>query len=214
VNTLESPVLLSQFQRVSFLDGTSVEFPIFRNLPRTGGVAVQTGTILGVGVAQPTTNVAHVTDEDPEEFTAEWNGRPSKSFTGVTATIVQAESATNDQITFNLKGPRPSPAAVAVGSVVPTDAAPASKQGDPVIVDLTLPKPKRTGGFAVQSGSLLTITVNGTTTNIVEISNCLGGIVEAEWNGRGIHTFRGVQTIVVDTHNARNDLVAIDNASH
>ena len=49
---LESRLLLSQSQRVSFPDGTSFVFPTFAHLPRTGGVSVQNGTVLGIGVGQ------------------------------------------------------------------------------------------------------------------------------------------------------------------
>jgi hypothetical protein len=207
VKPLESRLLLSQFQRVRFPDGTSVAFPTFNHLPRTGGVGVRTGTLVGIGVAQPTTNTVHVSDEGQEDFTGEWNGRPTRSFTGVTATVVQAESATNDRITFNLKGPRISPAAAAGGSFVPTDADPATEAGHSLQLSRL-----RTSGFAVQTGSLLTATVDNPTLNTVEISNYGAGVVRVEWNGGHVHSFKGVETIVVDTHNARNDLVAIDNA--
>jgi hypothetical protein len=207
VKPLENRLLLSQFQRVSFPDGASVVFPTFINLPRTGGVSMQTGSILGIGVAQPTTNMVHVTDNGRGSFTAEWNGRPTHSFTGITATVVQAESAPNDQITFKLKAPRTSPAAVAVISFVPTNADPATDAGHPLPSSAL-----RTSGKAVQTGSLLTITVDNPATNTVEISNYGAGTVHVEWNGGAVHSFNGVETIVVDTHIGRNDLIAIDNA--
>ena len=63
VKPLESRLLLSQSQKVSFPDGISIVFPIFMHLPRTGGVSAQTGTVLGIGVGQSTTNMVQVTDD-------------------------------------------------------------------------------------------------------------------------------------------------------
>jgi hypothetical protein len=72
----------------------------------------------------------------------------------------------------------------------------------------------RTSGVAVQSGSVLTVTVNKRTTNTVEISNSGGGAVAVEWNGGAVHSFAGIATIVVHTQNARKDLVALDDVTH
>jgi hypothetical protein len=66
----------------------------------------------------------------------------------------------------------------------------------------------------MQSGSILTVTVNKPTSNTVEISNNGGGAVEVEWNGGAVHSFTGVETIVVDTQKARNDLVALHDVTH
>ena len=60
VKPLESRLLLSR--QVSFPDGTSFIFRTFLRLPRTGGVSEQSGTILGIGVGQPTTNTVQVTE--------------------------------------------------------------------------------------------------------------------------------------------------------
>jgi hypothetical protein len=67
------------------------------------------------------------------------------------------------------------------------------------------------GGFAVQTGSELTVTVNRPNTNVVQLNNG-GGAVQAEWNGGPVHSFSGVETIVVDTRNARKDQVTLDDA--
>jgi hypothetical protein len=63
------------------------------------------------------------------------------------------------------------------------------------------------GGLAVQTGSELTVTVNRPTTNVVEFK--VDKVVEVEWNGGMIHSFTGVNTIVVNTRNARKDQVTL-----
>jgi hypothetical protein len=203
VKPLESRLLLSR--QVRFPDGTPFSFPAFPRLPRTGGVSEQSGTVLGIGVGQPTTNTVQVTDEGQGGIQAKWNGGPVHSLTGIQATVIQAQRARSNQIKFNLTSSRTSQAAVAVGLHVPTDAALASEGGHPL--------GRRTGGIAVQSGSLLTVTVNKRTSNTVAISTSGGGAVAVEWNGGAVHAFKGVATIVVDTQNARKNLVALDDVT-
>jgi hypothetical protein len=66
-------------------------------------------------------------------------------------------------------------------------------------------------GLAVQTGSLLTITVNGPRTNIVEIFSKQDPGVEVEWNGGAVHSFKGVTTIIVNTRNAStNEVILAD----
>jgi hypothetical protein len=67
------------------------------------------------------------------------------------------------------------------------------------------------GGLAVQTGSELTVTVNRPNSNVVQLNDS-GGAVQAEWNGGPVHSFSGVETIVVDTRNARKDQVTLDDA--
>jgi hypothetical protein len=207
VKRLESRVLLSR--QVRFPDGTSFSIPTFVRLPRTGGVSEQSGTVLNIGVGQPTTNAVQVTDEGQGHLRAEWNGGHVHSLTGIQATVVQTRRSRSNQITFRLTSPRTGPTAVAVGLHVPTDAALGSEGRHPLRVAL-----KRTSGVAVQSGSVLTVTVDKSTTNTVEISNRGGGAVEVEWNGGAVHSFKGVATIVVDTRKARENLVALDHVTH
>ena len=207
VKPLESRLLLSR--QVRFPDGTPFSFPAFPRLPRTGGVSEQSGTVLGIGVGQPTTNTVQVTDEGQGGIQAQWNGGPVHSLSGIQATVIQAQRAKSNEITFKLTSSRTGPAAVAVGLHVPTDTARANEGGHPLAV-----LGKRTSGIAVQSGSVLTVTVSKRTTNTVEISNNGGGAVEVEWNGGAGHSFTGVAKIVVDTRRARTDLVALDDVIH
>jgi hypothetical protein len=206
VKPLESRLLLSR--QLSFPDGTSIIFPTFNHLPRTGGVSEQSGTILGIGVGQPKTNRVQVTDDGQGGILAEWNGGPVHSFTSIKSTVIQAQRARNNQITFNLISPRTGPTAVAVGLHVPTDAALPREGAHPVNARIN-----RTSGVGVQSGSVLTVTVNKQTTNTVEISDSGGGAVAVEWNGGAVHSFAGVETIVVDTKNAGKDLIALDDVT-
>jgi hypothetical protein len=203
VKPLESRLLMSR--QVSFPDGSSFSFPTFLRLPRTGGVSEQSGTVLSIGVGQSTTNAVQVTDDGQGHIQADWNRGPVHSLTGIQATVIEAHRARSNQITFKLPSPRTSPTAVAVGLHVPTDTDLANEGGHPLSII-----GNRTSGIAVQSGSVLTVTVNKRTTNTVEISNIGGGAVEVEWNGGAAHSFTGVATIVVDTRRARTDLVALD----
>ncbi len=205
VKPLESRLLLSR--RVSFPDGTSFIFPTFTHLPRTGGVSEQSGTVLGIGVGQRKTNTVQVTEDGQGGIQAQWNGGPVHSFTGIRSSVIQTERSRSNQISFNLTSTRTSPTALAVGLQVPTDAALLSEGANPQ--KLRVPEARRTSGSAVQSGSVLTVIVDKRTTNTVEISNSGGSTVAVKWNGGAAHSFEGIATIVVDTQNARNDLVAL-----
>ncbi len=205
VKPLESRVLLSR--QVSFPDGTSFNFPTFLHLPRTGGVSEQSGTVLGIGVGQPKTNTVHVTDEGQGGIQAAWNGGHTHSLTGITSIVVQTERSRGNRITFNLTGSRTGPTAVAVGSQVQTDVDLPSAGAHPE--KLGAVEVRRTSGIGVQSGSVLTVTADKRTTNTVEISNSGGGAVAVDWNGGAVQSFAGIATIVVDTHHARKDLVAL-----
>jgi hypothetical protein len=162
---------------------------------------------VSIGVGQSTTNTVQVTDDGQGHIQADWNRGPVHSLTGIQATVIQAQRATSNRITFKLTSPRTGPTAVAVGLQVRADTDLANEGGHPLIIG------KRTSGIAVQSGSVLTVTVNKPTKNTVAISNIGGSAVEVEWNGGAIHSFTGVATIVVDTRRGRTDLVALDDVS-
>jgi hypothetical protein len=179
-----------------------------RLLPRTGGVFVQTGSELGIGVGQPTRNTVQVTDDHAGDVQAQWNGGPNHLLTGVTTIFIEAERARHDQITFNLTSPPTSPVAVAVGAHVPTGAVPASEEGHPQIIH------GRTSGTAVQSGSVLTVMVNRPKSNVVQITNAGEGNVQVEWNGGTSRSFESVATIVVPASNAtKDDIILTDSNS-
>jgi hypothetical protein len=206
VNPLESRFLLSGADPRG---GSTGGDDLPRTLPRTGGVFVQTGSELGIGVGQPTTNTVQVTDDHAGNVQAQWNGGPNHSLTGVTTIFIEAKRARNDQITFNLTAPRTSATADAVGSHVATGAVPASEEGHPQKVTL----PGRTSGTAVQSGSVLTVMVNRSKSNVVQITNAGKGAVTVEWNGGMVHSFTGVATIVVNASNATKDNIILTDSS-
>jgi hypothetical protein len=206
---LESRLLLSR--QVLFPDGSQVLFPLINKLPRTGGVAIQSGTALTIGVGQPTTNKAVVQGVGGANTSAEWNGRAAHSFTGVDAALLQIGGARRDQVTFQLTNLRTGPTAIATGLLAATPAVSAKSLAQPVH---TLGLKSRTSGTAVQSGSLLTITVTALKINNVEISSLNSGQdVQAVWNGGAVHDFSGVSTIIVDLKNGRKDLVGLDTTS-
>ena len=205
---LESRLLLSQSQKLIFPDGTSFVFSSFPHLPRTGGVSVQNGTVLGIGVGQVRGNTVNVTDDGNGDVQTEWNRGPGKSFTGIESTVIEARRATSNQIIFNLAGSRTGPTAVAVGSQVATEAVSASAEGHP-LRRLAL----RTSGSAFQNGSILTVNVHKRESNLVEMTNNVDGSVEVQWNGGPVRSFTGITTIVVDTRKATNDLIALDDVT-
>ena len=91
------------------------------NPPRTGGIAVQSGSVLSCFVGQTRENVVQVTDDGKGDVAMSWNFGQPHSFHGVATSIIQAQRARTDQITFNLNAPRTSPVAVAVGSLLVAD---------------------------------------------------------------------------------------------
>jgi hypothetical protein len=204
VNPLESRFLLSG---PNPRGGSTGGDDLPRLLPRTGGVSIQTGSELGIGVGQPTRNTVQVTDDHTGDVQAQWNGGPLHSFMGVTTTFIEAERARHDRITFNLPSPRTGPVAVAVGSHVSTGAVRASEEGQPRIIH------GRTSGTAVQKGSVLTVMVNRPKSNVVQITNAGGGNVQVEWNGGMSHSFTGVATIVVNPSNAGKDVIILTDST-
>jgi hypothetical protein len=226
MKTLESRLLLSA--TIPQRDGI-VWHP---NPPRTGGIAIQSGSVLSCFVGQPTMNAVQVTDDGRGHVKMSWNFGQPQEFAGVTKTVIQAQRARTDQFTFHLShgdtvtavaeearstfhqpGPSTGSAAIELGHDELTDSGIASAGSRPMdLADLS-----RIGGHFVQSGSLLTIIVNRPVTNIVKITNCVAGAhagtVDVEWNGRMEHSFNGVATIVVDTHNARKDQVTLTDST-
>jgi hypothetical protein len=223
--------------------------------PLTGGLAIQSGSILHCLVGQPKGNTVQVTADITKHFVEmSWNFGQPQTFPGVTTTIIQAQRARTNQFTFTLTHGdtvtavavdagttfhQPGPSAVSTGIELsphrPADSVSAAAAGHPSAhhhndrrgltietdSDLTVTGPHRpedanvkvAGGFAVQTGSELTVTVNRPTTNVVEITDKdkLGVLVE--WNGGMVHSFTGVATIVVNTRSARKNQVTLDDAA-
>ena len=201
LNSLESRLLLSR--QVAFPGGSTIIFPTFARLPRTGGALMQSGTALTVGVGQRTSNTVNISDQGSAPSAVEWNGRAPNEITGVQAILVQAARSRHDEIMINLGNST----ALAVGSA-PT-ATSLAKAASHHVHGLSR---FRTSGAAVQTGSLLTITVTAPKISTAAIESWnQSQMVQAQWNGGAIHTFTGVDTIIVDVRNSTNDFVALDN---
>jgi hypothetical protein len=112
VNPLEGRCLLSQ--TVVFPDGHIFIFPTI-SLPRTGGVAVQTGAVLSIAVAaKPTSSTLQITDDGAGDVTAEWDGGPVHTFHGVLAIVAEVEGRRSETVDVSLTGPLTEPLDIAV----------------------------------------------------------------------------------------------------
>jgi hypothetical protein len=112
VNPLEDRCLLSE--TIRFPDGNSFIFPTV-SLPRTGGVAVQTGALLSIAVAaQPASSTLHITDDGAGNVTAEWDGGPVHRFHGVKAILADVEGRQSETVDIRLTGPLTKPLDLAV----------------------------------------------------------------------------------------------------
>jgi hypothetical protein len=200
MDPLESRVLLSR--EICFPNSECIVIPSLR-LPRTGGVAIQAQTLLSVGVGQRTLNSVQVTDDGAGTVSAKWNGRPPRSFTGVTTTVVQADRAKHDKIIFRLTGSQG--LAITSTSGTPAVRDRATGEAAPFL------RAPRLGVAAVQSGTLLTITVTARkirSVGIVSVNS--GALVQTEWNGGGaVAQFDGVRTIIVNIKNGTNQVVGL-----
>jgi hypothetical protein len=201
LNPLESRLLLSR--QVTFPDGASFVFPTFPLLPRTGGTFLQTGTALTIGVGQTRSNNVNITDEGSGAQSVEWNGNPSHQLGGVQSILVQAGRSGHDRITISLGA---SVALASAGSSTSTSVARADSF--PIHAFRA-----RTSGRAIQTGSVLNISATSPRINVIAIESWnQGQMVQAQWNGGSVHTFTGVQTIIVDVRNSTKDFVGLDEA--
>jgi len=74
--------------------------------PRTGGVAVQSGSVAtALIVATPPKSTVAITDDGKGDFQVEWDGGAVHSFTGVKVLGVEVEGPQSDQVTYDLTGP-------------------------------------------------------------------------------------------------------------
>jgi hypothetical protein len=200
----------------------------FPNPPRTGGIALQSGSVLSCLVGRPKGNVVQVTDDGKGDVQMSWNFGQPHAFTGVAMEIIQAERARTDQFTFTLShgdtvtaavaaagstfhqaGPSTASTGIELGPHRPADSVSANGGSHPLAIALRA----RTSGSAVQSGSLLTVTVNRPRTNIVQITEVGAGNVAVAWNGGAAHSFTGVTTIIVNARHARKDQVTLTHSA-
>ena len=94
----------------------TVRPPAELELPRTGGVAVQTGSVLAISLAsQPRVNSLQITDDGKGDVKASWDGGPVHSFTGVNTIELYSKGGGIDEVNLNLTGPLTAPLDVEVG---------------------------------------------------------------------------------------------------
>jgi hypothetical protein len=196
VKRLEDRFLLSSAQRSSLLVPQAVKHD---------GNAVQTGTLLGVTADRSGTNKVHVTDNGAGFVQVDWNGSSVHSFAGIDTVDVHTQKGKKDVITFGLTG-GPS---VALDDLArpPGEADSRLTPGEtlhPLI--RVLKRTSQKDGVAVQSGTVLTVTVHESKGNSVQISDKSGDILVA-WNGGSPESFEGINAIVVNAQKARNDQV-------
>jgi hypothetical protein len=101
-------------------------------VPTTGGLAIQSGSILHCFVGQPKGNTVQTSWDITKHFVEmSWNFGQPQAFSGVTTTIIDATRARTNQFTFNLThGDTVTAVAAAAGS---TFQQPGPSAGSPAI---------------------------------------------------------------------------------
>ena len=103
VTPLEDRRLLSQ--TISFPDGHVFIFPDV-TLPRTGGVAVQTGAALRIGVADnPSFSTLQITTDGAGDVATQWDNGPVHVFHGVQAIDASLQGRAADLVHVDMTGP-------------------------------------------------------------------------------------------------------------
>ena len=103
VTPLEDRRLLSQ--TISFPDGHVFTLPDIA-LPRTGGVAVQTGAVLRIGVADnPSFSTLQITTDGKGDVATQWDNGPVHVFHGVRAIDASLQGRAADLVHVDLTGP-------------------------------------------------------------------------------------------------------------
>jgi hypothetical protein len=167
---------------------------------------VEVGSVVGIGVGQPSGNTVQIFYDGSGAYRAEWNGGRIDSFTGARAIDVVAKRARRDQVTINLNDPATASPQIQLRSSARTEAV-TTAVGKEAAIRL------RTSGSAVQTGTLLSVTVNKPSGNAVQILDQGEGALEVEWNGGAVHSFTGVTTIDVTAERGRNDRITFDTST-
>jgi hypothetical protein len=170
VKSLERRCLLST--TIPHSDGI-VWFP---NPPHTGGIAIQSGSVLSCFVGQSPMNTVQASFDVTKHFVEmSWNFGHPHVFTGVTTTIIQAQRARTDEFTFHLShgdtvtavaaaagttfhqsGPSTGSTGIELSPHRPADSVSAKAAGHP-LAHLH----NEHGGLTVQTDSELTVAANG-----------------------------------------------------
>ena len=85
-------------------------------LPRTGGIAVQSGSLLTVvldnKVGQSGLDTVKVVDDGNGDIQVNWDGGPIHSFSGVGQIVIDSMPTQTEQVTLQLNGPLTTPLSV------------------------------------------------------------------------------------------------------
>jgi hypothetical protein len=218
VKSLEKRALLSSTHSLALSDPHSIGI-------YTAGRAVQTGTVLSMTCDTLHSTTLQLTDDGPtEDVTAAWNGGPTHAFRGVTKTICVAEKATQDRWTFDLtpnttigsassgggagklvvesSRSRASQASLA-GTGGPSNGQTGPSTGSAGTEHRTGARTNSFNFGVTQDGSELIAVVNFPRTNVLNLTNEGGGVVQMKYDSVVRQDFTGVQTVVVDATNAR-----------
>jgi hypothetical protein len=218
VKSLETRILLST--AIPHKDGI-VWHP---DPPRTGGIAVQSGSVLSRFVGQPKMNAVQVTVDGTGHVEMSWNLGQPHVFPGVTTTVIQAERARTDQFTLHLAGGNGNDTFSARAEAAQSTFQDPGLSTGSTGIDLVSHRPadavsghvdghaRDDAPFVRANGPILNVIVNRPRTNVVQVNNEGGGDVQVEWNGGMAHAFTGVETIVVETHNATKDQVTLNDS--
>jgi hypothetical protein len=123
-------------------------------LPRTGGVAIQVGSILEIGVAPagsalprtPFLGITKIVEDGRGDVSVSWDGGPVHQFSGVSTITVVGDAPVNDvflEATAPLQSPeqiglKMTGVANAFVALLPSDSAPLTVQATPGVFTLVL----------------------------------------------------------------------------
>jgi hypothetical protein len=173
-----------------------------------GGVAIQTGTLLGVTVDRFAPNTVHVAYDGAGDVQVKWNAGRYHSFSGVETVDIHAQGVRRDTMTFTLAGQASPAFVVAAGSSGQAEPASVNNDGGPGAHALS-DTPYKNHGDAIASGAVLTVAVDDPKGNSVQLSDAGSGDIQVAWNGGPAYSFTGITTIVVHAKQARNDQVIL-----
>ena len=104
---LTSPRRNSFVPRLEALEGRVVPSHM---LPRTGGAAFQTGSLLTVDLQnKPRHNAVMIVDDGKGDIQVSWDGGPVHSFSGISQLVVNSKRIDSEDVTFELSGPLATP---------------------------------------------------------------------------------------------------------
>jgi hypothetical protein len=105
----QSPHVEALEERCLFSIFTFRTMPGSLTTPRTGGAAVQTGSLVTVDlrnkVGQPGLDTLLIVDDGAGDVQVSWDGGPVHSFAGVNQIVFNSKPTVTEQVTLKLTGP-------------------------------------------------------------------------------------------------------------